>query len=43
MGGWDTGPFGNGTATGFAKALDDAEPQAREALIRLPLRPSATR
>ncbi|TXS70747.1 DUF4259 domain-containing protein [Streptomyces sp. me109] len=34
MGTWDIGPFGNGTATDFADAPDDAEPRAREALIR---------
>ncbi|WP_372450460.1 DUF4259 domain-containing protein [Streptomyces tagetis] len=30
----DTGPFHNDTAADFANALDDAEPEAREALIR---------
>lgn len=34
MGNWDTGPFDNDTAADFANALDDAEPGAREALIR---------
>ncbi|MFC8424669.1 DUF4259 domain-containing protein [Streptomyces sp. NPDC057236] len=34
MGTWDTGPFDNDTAADFADALDDAEPEAREALIR---------
>ncbi|PWI09878.1 hypothetical protein DIZ27_15325 [Streptomyces sp. NWU339] len=34
MGTWDTGPFDNDTAADFANALDDAEPDAREALIR---------
>ncbi|MFI5815506.1 DUF4259 domain-containing protein [Streptomyces sp. NPDC051643] len=34
MGTWDIGPFGNETAAGFANALDDAEPEACEALIR---------
>ncbi|WP_329403281.1 DUF4259 domain-containing protein [Streptomyces virginiae] len=34
MGTWDTGPFDNDTAADFADALDDAEPAAREALIR---------
>src|SRR5262245_13461015 len=34
MGTWDTGPFDNDTAADFANALDDAEPEAREALIR---------
>ncbi|MFF1453673.1 DUF4259 domain-containing protein [Streptomyces sp. NPDC058274] len=28
------GPFDNDTAADFANALDDAEPEAREALIR---------
>lgn len=31
---WDTGPFDKDTAADFAHALDDAEPEAREALIR---------
>jgi Domain of unknown function (DUF4259) len=35
MGTWDTGPFDNDTAADFANALDDAEPEAREALIRM--------
>ncbi|MFG2233153.1 DUF4259 domain-containing protein [Streptomyces sp. NPDC048723] len=34
MGTWDTGPFDNDTAADFADALDDVEPEAREALIR---------
>ncbi|MGW2090441.1 DUF4259 domain-containing protein [Streptomyces sp. NPDC001880] len=34
MGTWDTGPFDNDTAADFANALDDAEPEVREALIR---------
>ncbi|MFC9625024.1 DUF4259 domain-containing protein [Streptomyces sp. NPDC056930] len=34
MGTWETGPFGNDTAADFANALDDAEPEVREALIR---------
>ncbi|MFD1276391.1 DUF4259 domain-containing protein [Streptomyces kaempferi] len=34
MGTWDIGPFGNETAAGFANALDDAEPEACEVLIR---------
>ncbi|GAA0299361.1 hypothetical protein GCM10010302_42380 [Streptomyces polychromogenes] len=34
MGTWDTGPFDNNTAADFASALDEAEPEAREALIR---------
>ncbi|MFF3958561.1 DUF4259 domain-containing protein [Streptomyces sp. NPDC001890] len=34
MGTWDTGPFDNDTAADFADALDDAEPEEREALIR---------
>ncbi|MFF2127789.1 DUF4259 domain-containing protein [Streptomyces olivochromogenes] len=35
MGTWDTGPFDNDAAAAdFANALDDAEPEAREALIR---------
>ncbi|MFR9757596.1 DUF4259 domain-containing protein, partial [Streptomyces sp. TR06-5] len=34
MGTWDTGPFDNDTAADFANALDEAEPEAREALIR---------
>ncbi|MFD8643930.1 DUF4259 domain-containing protein [Streptomyces zaomyceticus] len=34
MGTWDTGPFDNDTAADFAIALDEAEPEAREALIR---------
>ncbi|MFE5855471.1 DUF4259 domain-containing protein [Streptomyces sp. NPDC056500] len=34
MGTWGTGPFGNDTAADFANALDDAEPEEREALIR---------
>ncbi|WP_324611770.1 DUF4259 domain-containing protein [Streptomyces sp. WM6368] len=34
MGTWDTGPFDNDTAADFANALDDAEPEARESLIR---------
>ncbi|MEV4682309.1 DUF4259 domain-containing protein [Streptomyces kurssanovii] len=34
MGTWDTGPFGNDTAADFADALDDVDPDAREALIR---------
>ncbi|MER5668607.1 DUF4259 domain-containing protein [Streptomyces mirabilis] len=34
MGTWDTGPFDNDTAADFANALDDAEPEACEALIR---------
>ncbi|MFJ2899692.1 DUF4259 domain-containing protein [Streptomyces sp. NPDC087218] len=34
MGTWDTGPFDNDTAADFANALDDAELEAREALIR---------
>ncbi|MHA4818845.1 DUF4259 domain-containing protein [Streptomyces aculeolatus] len=34
MGTWGTGPFDNDTAADFADALDGAEPQAREALIR---------
>ncbi|MGW0796546.1 DUF4259 domain-containing protein [Streptomyces sp. NPDC002692] len=39
MGTWDIGPFGDGTAADFADAPDDAEPQAREALIRsIPVR-----
>ncbi|MEU2675042.1 DUF4259 domain-containing protein [Streptomyces sp. NPDC007164] len=31
---WDTGPFDNDTAADFANALNDAEPETREALIR---------
>ncbi|MBM9504047.1 DUF4259 domain-containing protein [Actinacidiphila acididurans] len=34
MGTWGTGPFDNDTAADFANALDDAEPDARESLIR---------
>ncbi|MCW2873847.1 MAG: hypothetical protein JWL99_5167 [Streptomyces oryziradicis] len=34
VGTWDTGPFDNDTAADFANALDDAEPEEREALIR---------
>ncbi|MFJ5270802.1 DUF4259 domain-containing protein [Streptomyces sp. NPDC088358] len=34
MGPWDTGPFGDDTAADFANALDDAEPESCEALIR---------
>ncbi|MFG2476207.1 DUF4259 domain-containing protein [Streptomyces fagopyri] len=34
MGTWDIGPFGNDTAADFADALDDAGPEACEALIR---------
>ncbi|MFG2755327.1 DUF4259 domain-containing protein [Streptomyces wuyuanensis] len=34
MGTWGTGPFDNDTAADFANALDDAEPEACEALIR---------
>ncbi|MEV6574216.1 DUF4259 domain-containing protein [Streptomyces sp. NPDC051577] len=34
MGTGDTGPFDNDTAADFANALDDAEPEAREPLIR---------
>ncbi|MGW1503469.1 DUF4259 domain-containing protein [Streptomyces mirabilis] len=34
MGTWDTGPFDDDTAADFANALDDAEPEACEALIR---------
>ncbi|SED60859.1 DUF4259 domain-containing protein [Streptomyces sp. Ag109_O5-10] len=34
MGTWATGPFDNDTAADFANALDDAEPEAREAMIR---------
>ncbi|MGW1761417.1 DUF4259 domain-containing protein [Streptomyces mirabilis] len=34
MGTWDTGPFDNDTAADFANALDNAEPEACEALIR---------
>jgi hypothetical protein len=34
MGTWDTGPFDNDTAADFANALDDAEPEARETMIR---------
>ncbi|MFD7602088.1 DUF4259 domain-containing protein [Streptomyces mirabilis] len=34
MGTWGTGPFGNDTAADFANALDDAEPEACETLIR---------
>ncbi|MFB7191468.1 DUF4259 domain-containing protein [Streptomyces sp. NPDC056230] len=34
MGTWDTGPFDNDAAADFAGALDDVEPEAREALIR---------
>ncbi|MFJ9944918.1 DUF4259 domain-containing protein [Streptomyces erythrochromogenes] len=34
MGTWGTGPFDNDTAADFADALDDAEPGAREALVR---------
>ncbi|WP_393073156.1 DUF4259 domain-containing protein [Streptomyces sp. LN704] len=34
MGTWDIGPFGNDTAADFANALDDAGPEACEALIR---------
>ncbi|MER6979884.1 DUF4259 domain-containing protein [Streptomyces carpinensis] len=34
MGTWDIGPFDNDTAADFANALDEAEPEAREALIR---------
>ncbi|WP_217573604.1 DUF4259 domain-containing protein [Streptomyces sp. GbtcB7] len=34
MGTWDIGPFDNDTAADFANALDDAEPEACEALIR---------
>ncbi|MFI9155544.1 DUF4259 domain-containing protein [Streptomyces sp. NPDC053367] len=30
----DTGPFDNDTAAGFAGAVDEAEPETREALIR---------
>ncbi|WP_373559556.1 DUF4259 domain-containing protein [Streptomyces sp. OK228] len=32
--GWGTGPFDNDTAADFANALDDAEPEACETLIR---------
>ncbi|MFB7337920.1 DUF4259 domain-containing protein [Streptomyces adustus] len=34
MGTWDIGPFDNDTAADFAAALDDAEPESREILIR---------
>ncbi len=34
MGTWGTGPFGNDTAADFAHALDDAEPEEREVLVR---------
>lgn len=34
MGTWGTGPFDNDAAADFADALDDAEPEEREALIR---------
>lgn len=34
MGTWGTGPFDKDTAADFANALDEAEPEAREALIR---------
>ncbi|MGW3635018.1 DUF4259 domain-containing protein [Streptomyces sp. NPDC005122] len=34
MGTWDNGPFGNDAAADFASALDEAEPEACEALIR---------
>ncbi|MGW4982603.1 DUF4259 domain-containing protein [Streptomyces mirabilis] len=32
MGTWDTGPFDNDTAADFANALDNAEPEADEAV-----------
>ncbi|HEY9368300.1 DUF4259 domain-containing protein [Streptomyces sp.] len=34
MGTWDTGPFDNDTAADFALALDDAEPEERESMVR---------
>ncbi|ADI11834.1 hypothetical protein SBI_08716 [Streptomyces bingchenggensis BCW-1] len=34
MGTWDTGPFDNDTAADFAIALDNANPEEREVLIR---------
>lgn len=34
MGTWDTGPFDNDSAADFAGDLDEAAPEAREALIR---------
>ncbi|WP_406131357.1 DUF4259 domain-containing protein [Streptomyces sp. NBC_00989] len=34
MGTWDTGPFDNDTAADFAIALDHANPDEREVLIR---------
>ncbi|MFE0422964.1 DUF4259 domain-containing protein [Streptomyces sp. NPDC058953] len=34
MGTWGTGPFDNDTAADFSYVLDDAAPEAREALIR---------
>ncbi|QHA02275.1 DUF4259 domain-containing protein [Streptomyces broussonetiae] len=34
MGTWGTGPFDNDTASDFAIALDNAEPEQREFLIR---------
>ncbi|MER5410165.1 DUF4259 domain-containing protein [Streptomyces sp. NPDC002769] len=34
MGTWDIGPFGDDSAADFANALDDAGPEACEALIR---------
>ncbi|MFF2993437.1 DUF4259 domain-containing protein [Streptomyces sp. NPDC057950] len=34
MGTWDIGPFGNDTAADFGNTLDDAEPEACEALVR---------
>ncbi|MER6075227.1 DUF4259 domain-containing protein [Streptomyces sp. NPDC001817] len=34
MGTWATGPFDNDTAADFANALDDVEPETREAMIR---------
>ncbi|MEU6300954.1 DUF4259 domain-containing protein [Streptomyces erythrochromogenes] len=37
MGTWGTGPFDNDTAADFADALDEAEPGAREAMVRVVL------
>ncbi|MFE0421523.1 DUF4259 domain-containing protein [Streptomyces sp. NPDC058953] len=34
MGAWDIGPFDNDTAADFSGHLDDADPAAREELIR---------
>ncbi|MEU3600241.1 DUF4259 domain-containing protein [Streptomyces sp. NPDC006798] len=41
MGAWDIGPFDNDTAADFSGHLDDAEPEAREALIRRTLAEAA--